>query len=110
MSPCTLAVCDTLVIHALTTVGKRIVKNNSRSLFPADGNWWDMHVIVSGTDQLVDKSLVDATHILTKLGAYLSPDDPDHVAKVVESYVRDLVITGKRHTTERLEERLEAHI
>lgn len=112
--PALLAVCDVLVVWALESVGKRIVRVE-RSRFRALGTrpWHTAHTIwpprVPADDRMVDKGLEDSWDIIP---AMLDQHGccgvtSAQVTRMIDSYVRDLLVTGEAHTIEQLRYRFE---
>lgn len=96
-----LAVCDVLVIKALETMGKWIVRAE-RSRFRVMGTrpWYVAHTFWQPDDHTVDKALKNAWDVVP---AMLDTHGccgvtSRQVTVMLDSYVHDLVITGTEHT------------
>lgn len=108
-----LGVCDVLVIRALETVGKRIVRVD-RSRFNRKGTtpWHLCHTLWLPPGVMIDKALEGAWDVIPPLldvhgcCGITSPQ----VTQVLDTYVRDLLITGTGHSITDLRYRLEAFL
>ena len=108
-----VAVCDVLVLKALETMGKYIVRAD-RSRFRVLGTrpWYAAHTLWKATDEIVDKALRGAWDVVPALlyqhgccGVTTL-----QVVGMLDCYVHDLVITGTEHCTDELLYRFEAHL
>ncbi len=98
-----LAVCDVLVLKALETMGKWIVRTDrSRFRIFGDRPWYIAHTVWQPDDATVDKALKGAWDLVP----VVVDDDPENIQQVLDQYVHDLVITGTPHTRDELMYRL----
>lgn len=108
-----LAVCDVLVVKALETMGKWIVRA-SRPRFRELGTrpWHVAHTLWQPDDHTVSKALRGAWLVVPALldrhGA-LSVTSRQ-VTEMLDSYVHDLVITGTEHSLGELAYRFTAQL
>lgn len=104
-----LAVCNVLVISALKTLGKRIVRAD-RHRFSCKGNrpWHTCHTVWPPDDVMVSKALHEAWDVVPALLAAHGVCDvmPRQITALLDGYVHDLAVTGTLHTLPRLVERL----
>ena len=95
-----LAVCDVLVLKALETMGKWIVRAD-RSRFRALGTrpYYLAHTLWQPTDETVTKALRSAWDVVPALldGHGCCDVTSIQVTAMLDSYVHDLVITGTPH-------------
>ena len=95
-----LAVCDVLVVKALETMGKWIVRAE-RSRYRGLGTrpWYVAHTLWQPTDEVVTKALRGAWDVVPAMLDNHGCCDVTsrQVAEMLDSYVHDLVITGTRH-------------
>lgn len=105
-----LAVCDVLVVRALESVGKRIVRAD-RSRFKRLGSrpWHYAHTIWTPDQVMTDKGLAGSWDVIPAMltnhgscGATVA-----QVQTMIDQYVRDLLITGTPHRLEELRYRFE---
>ena len=105
-----LAVCDVLVIKALETMGKWIVRAD-RSRFRAKGTrpWHVAHTLWQPDDATVDKALKGAWDVIPALLDSHGCGDVTtrQVTEMLDSYVHDLIITGTAHSLSQLHYRFE---
>lgn len=96
-----LAVCDVLVVRALETLGKYLVRSD-RSRFRVLGGrpFHVAHVLWLADDALVSKVLKHTWDIVPFL--WVTFDDNHKLASVLDTYVRALATTGTPHNTTRL--------
>jgi len=103
-----LAVCDVLVLKALETMGKYIVRVE-RSRYNVLGNRPKhlAHTIWQPTDDVVDKALKGAWDVVPALLVNHSCCDVASfdVVNMLNDYVHDLVITGIPHSLSELDYR-----
>lgn len=96
-----LAVCDVLCTKALETIGKRIVRAE-RSRFVKMGNrpWYIAHTIWPPEEPVVDKALRGAWDVVPALldAHGCCGVTSRQVVDMLDSYVKDLVVTGTLHT------------
>lgn len=105
-----MVVCDVLVLKALETMGKWIVRSDrSRFRTLGDQPWFVAHTIWQADDQIVDKALRGAWDLVpVVLDTHACCDvAPQRIAQYLDQYVHDLVITGTPHTLSELRYRLE---
>lgn len=95
-----LAVCDVLVVKALETLGKFLVRAE-RSRFRTKGTrpWHVCHTLFASTDALVDKATKGAWDVVPAM-----LDEHGccgvtslQVTTMLDDYVHDLAITGTPH-------------
>lgn len=105
-----LAVCDVLVVKALETMGKWIVRAD-RSRFRQKGTrpWYEAHTIWQPEEIVVCKALKGAWDVVpAMLSTYGCCEvTPRQVTDMLDSYVRDLCITGTLHSIKELHYRFE---
>lgn len=96
-----LAVCDVLVVKALETMGKRIVREE-RSRFRVLGTrpWHEAHTIWTPDEAMVTKALKSAWDVVP---AMLDTHGccgvtSIQVTRMLDDYVHDLAITGTLHS------------
>lgn len=108
-----VAVCDVLVLKALETMGKYIVRAD-RARFRQLGTrpWHQAHTLWRASDEIADKALRGAWDVVPALldqhgccGVTAL-----QVVGMLDCYVHDLVITGTAHDTGELLYRFEAHL
>lgn len=108
-----LAVCDVLVLKALETMGKRIVRAE-RSRFRTLGTrpFYLAHTLWQPDEGDADKALRSAWDVVPAMldthGCCNAT--PVQVTAMLDSYVHDLVITGTPHTLDELEYRFTARL
>jgi hypothetical protein len=108
-----LAVCDVLVLKALETMGKWIVRAD-RSRYRALGTrpYWIAHTMWQPTDATVTKALKGAWDVVPAM----LPDHgccdvtPVQITRLLDLYVHDLAITGTEHALPELAYRFTAHL
>lgn len=108
------AVSDALVVKALETMGKRLVKTD-RSRFKMLGRRpnYVAHTIWQVDDREVAKALRGAWDVVPVLMERHSEGcdfTPEQLILVLNTYVHDLVITGTPHSIEDLEYRFTAKL
>ena len=100
-----LAVCDVLVMKALETMGKYILRTE-RSRYNALGGrpFHVAHTVWPPTDAIVDKALRGAWDVVPPLLATHGCCDVTavQVTRMLDDYVHDLVITGTPHANDDL--------
>lgn len=106
-----VAVCDLLVVKTLETVGKRIVRvDRSRYARLGDKPWFLAHTLWQPDGSMIDKALAGAWDVvpamLTEHGC--CNVTAKQVVDMLDSYVRDLLITGTGHDVTELKYRFEA--
>lgn len=114
-SPALLAVCDVLVVRALEATGKRIVRSN-RGRFDAVINgglpWHMAHTRWKPDQRMVDRALAGAWDVVP---AMLSSHgccgvNSAQVTRMLDQYVRDLLITLTPHQLGELRYRFEKYL
>lgn len=104
-----LAVCDVLVVKALESMGKWIVRMD-RSRYRMNGGrpYVLMHTVWQPDDTVVDKALRGAWDVVPALLSVhgCCGVTAGEVTTVLDDYVHDLVITGTPHTLPELGYRL----
>ena len=112
-APPLLAVCDVLVVRALESVGKRIVRAE-RSRFRVKGTrpWHEAHTIWTPDQGMIDKGLVGSWDVIPALldNHGCCGVTSRQVQGMVDSYVRDLLITSTPHRLPELRYRFEAFL
>jgi len=100
-----LAVCDVLVLKALETMGKWIVRAD-RSRFRALGTrpYFVAHTLWQPTDETVTKALRSAWDVVPALmdGHGCCEVTSRQVTAMLDSYVHDLIVTGTPHQLQEL--------
>lgn len=95
------AVADVLVLRALETVGKRIVRAERRR-FAQFGSrpFHEAHTVWRPDEDTVCKTLRGAWEIIPALlhNHHIPHTTARQVTEMLDLYVRDLLITGTRHT------------
>lgn len=108
--PALLAVCDVLVIRALEQVGKRIVRVE-RSRFRTLNNrpWHTAHTIWRPEDTIIDKGLAESWDVIPAMMDVhgCCGVTSRQVTQMIDSYVRDLLVTGTAHSFHALHYRFE---
>lgn len=109
-----LAVCDVLVVKALEQLGKFLVRKE-RSRFREKGTrpWHIMHTLwPADDDKLVEKVLKGAWDVVPALVDVhgVAEATPAQVIEMLDSYVRDLVLTGTPHHVDHLRYRFESRL
>lgn len=107
-----LAVSDVLVVRALETVGKRIVRaDRKRFHLMGDRPWHEAHMIWRPDDVMVDKAMKGAWDVLPAMlqnhdgsGAITAMQLQD----IVDSYVRILLYTQRPHRLSDLRLKIES--
>lgn len=111
-SPALLAVCDVLVVKALEKVGKMLARNGGnrqRVKVAATTPWHQIHTIVAPTPKDIDKGLHGAWDVIPAMLANhgCCGVTSRQVEMMMDSYVRDLLITGTAHKMPDLRYRFE---
>lgn len=100
-----LAVCDVLVLKALETAGKWIVRSD-RSRFRTLGTrpYFLAHTLWQPEEMIVTKALRGAWDVVPALldGHGCCGVTSRQVTEMLDGYVHDLVITGTAHTLREL--------
>lgn len=109
-----VAVADTLVIKALETMGKRLVRvERSRYRIIGDAPFHLAHTMWQVDDVEVTRSLRgawDIVPLLIERHCQACGFPAEDVIRVLDDYVHDLVITGTPHHTEELEFRFSSRL
>lgn len=96
-----VAVCDVLVLKALETMGKRLVRSD-RSRFRTLGTrpWHVAHTMWQPSDTEVTKALRGAWDVVPAMLDNYGCCDVTvvQIVEMLDSYVHDLVITGTLHS------------
>lgn len=112
-APALLAVCDVLVVRALETVGKRIVRAE-RSRFNRKGTrpWHEAHTIWSPDDKMVEKGLEGSWDVIPAMldNHGCCGVTSRQIQEMMDSYVRDLLVTGTAHNITDLRYRFESRL
>lgn len=106
-----LAVCDVLVIRALESVGKRIVRVDRSRFGRLDGRPWHLaHTLWQPDPGMVDKCLASAWDVVPAVLATYGccGISPAEVVAMLDRYCRDLLLTNTGHSTDELRYRFEA--
>jgi hypothetical protein len=111
-SPALLAVTDVLVIKALEKVGKMLARNGGnrqRVRVATTTPWHQVHTIVQPTPKDIDKGLHGAWDVIPAMldNHGCCGVTSRQVESMVDSYVRDLLITGSIHQMPDLRYRFE---
>lgn len=108
-----LAVCDVLVLKALEALGKRIVRAE-RARFEMRGltPWHEVHTLWRVKEPIVEKVLRGAWDAVPPLLAAHDGGalDADEVLAMLDEYIRDLAITGTKHSLPELAYRFETRV
>lgn len=108
-----LAVCDVLVVKALETLGKYIVRaERARFNVLGDRPFCEAHTIWAAPDTLVDKALRgtwDVVPLLVQSHGVESCTGDDVVCMLGE-YVHDLAVSGHPHTLDDLAYRFDTRL
>lgn len=109
-----LAVGDVLVVKALETMGKRLVRTDRSRFRIIDGQPFHLaHTIWQVDDTEVTKSLRGAWDVVPLLiSRHCRECSPsaDRVVRILDEYVHDLVITGTPHRLEELRYRFASRL
>lgn len=110
--PALLAVCDVLVVKALEKVGKMLARNGGnrhRVKVAATTPWHLIHTTIQPTARDIDKGLHGAWDVIPAMLANHGCCDVTslQVERMVDSYARDLLITGTPHQLSELRYRFE---
>lgn len=112
-APALLAVCDVLVVRALESVGKRIIRSE-RSRYARKGTrpWHDAHTLWRPTPDMVDKGLAGSWDVIPAMldNHGCCGVTSRQVKEMVDAYVRDLLVTGKAHNMNDLRYRFETFL
>lgn len=108
-----LGVCDVLVIRALETVGKRIVRVDRSRYQRLGGKPWHLaHTIWQPEASMIDKALLGAWDVVPPLLDVhgCCGITSAQVAGLLDQYCRDLLITQTGHDVTELRYRFEAFL
>ena len=110
--PALLAVCDVLVVKALEKVGKMLARNggNRRRVQVAQTTPWHlMHTVISPSPRDIDKGLHGAWDVIPAMldNHGCCGVTSRQVETMVDSYARDLLVTGTPHSLSELRYRFE---
>lgn len=107
-----LAVCDVLVVRALETVGKRLVRQpgagRSRYAVARRKGWHTAHTMWTPNPQTIDKGLEGSWDVIPALldNHGCCGVTSVEVKRMIDGYVRDLLITGTPHSIDELRYRM----
>ena len=104
-----LAVCDVLVLKALETMGKRIVRVHRRRYAElGDTPWHEAHRLWPPDQVLIAKTLKGAWAVVPAMvDQHGCCGIPSHrIVQMLDEYVRDLALTGEVHSTAELRYRM----
>lgn len=111
--PALLAVADVLVVRALEAVGKRIIRAE-RARYNLKGNkpWHVAHTIWKPDTSMMSKALEGAWDVVPALldSHGCCGVTSVQVTKMLDAYVRDLLITGTPHVLSELRYRFESYL
>lgn len=110
--PVLLAVCDVLVVKALEKVGKMLARNGgnrNRVRVASTLPFHQIHTVVQPTPKDIDKGLYGAWDVIPAMLANhgCCGVTSRQVESMVDSYSRDLLITGSPHRMSDLRYRFE---
>ena len=108
-----LAVCDVLVVKALERLGMTIVRHGRERYHTLAGRpYWLAHTLWPVTDDNVNKALRGAWDVVPAMLYQHGCCDttPEQVKWMLDSYVRDLAITGTPHSLGELAYRFESRL
>lgn len=112
-APTLLAVCDVLVVRALEAVGKRIVRVE-RSRYNRLGTkpWHLAHTIWRPDGGMIDKGLAGSWDVIPAMldSHGCCGVTSLQVKDMIDSYVRDLLVTGTPHRLGELHYRFESYL
>ena len=101
------AVCDVLVLKALEAMGKWIVRADRSRFKMMNGRPYYMaHTLWRAEESMVDKALRGAWDVVPAM-MLITPDTARRVTATLDSYVRDLAITGTPHSMDDLHYRFD---
>jgi len=109
-APALLAVCDVLVVRALELVGKHIVRLERGRFNRMKGRpWHEAHTLWKPRPDMIEKALKGAWDVIPAMldNHGCCGVTSRQVAIMVDSYVRDLLITGTAHNITDLRYRFE---
>ena len=106
------AACDMVVLRALELIGKRVARDGRArygAMQRSGREWHEAHTIWRPDAAHVDAGLAGAWAILPRLASEhgcCGLVDPD-LAALLDSYVRELVASGRPHECDELKRRLQ---
>ena len=110
VAPALLGVCDVLVVRALEVVGKRLVRAERRRFNQIGSRpWHEAHTIWRPDESAIAKTVDGSWDVIPALLSNhgISGVSPRQVQTMLDSYVRDLLITSTPHTIGELRYRFE---
>jgi hypothetical protein len=108
-----LAVCDVLVIHALEKIGRRIVRVDRSRYGQMNGRpWHAAHTMWRPDEAMISKALLGAWDVVPAMLDEHGCCNVTAIAitRLLDTYVRDLAITGTGHQLPELRYRFTAHL
>lgn len=112
-APALLAVCDVLVVRALENVGKQIVRHErNRHRLLNTRPYYTAHTVWKPDSFMLDRGLRGAWDVIPALldNHGCCGVTSRQVAEMVDSYVRDLLVTGTGHRLTELRYRFETYL
>lgn len=109
-SPALLAVCDVLVVRALETVGKRIVRSDRSRFGQMQGRPWHVaHTLWRPEERDTAKVLDTAWDVVPAMlqNHGCCGLTANQIVRTMDDYVRDLLVTGTAHNLSDLRYRFE---
>jgi hypothetical protein len=110
LQPSLLSVCDVLVLKALETLGKRIVRvERSRYARRGDTPWYLVHLLWQPDDRMIDKALEGAWDVVPAILGQPGHDGltAKHLTVMLDDYTRHIVRQGIGHSPQELRWRFE---
>lgn len=108
--PALLAVCDVLVVRALEAVGKRIIRADRARFNQRRGRpWHEAHTIWTPDTGMIDKGLAGSWDVIPALldNYGCCGVTSAQVQNMIDSYVRDLLVTSTPHRLDELRYRFD---
>lgn len=112
-APALLAVCDVLVVRALETIGKRLIRGERGRFRDLRGRpFHAAHTLWRPDDYIISHSLDGAWDVVPALlNAHGCCDvTSSQMISMLDQYVRDLAITGTPHRLTELRYRFEKYL
>lgn len=112
-APALLAVCDVLVVRALEAVGKRMVRvERSRFSQMAGRPWHEAHLLWRADESTIGKVLTGSWDVIPAMldNHGCCGVTSGQVTRMVDQYVRDLLVTGTAHNLTDLRYRFESYL
>lgn len=114
-APALLAVCDVLVVRALESVGKRVVRaepGRSRYNKMRGHPWYEAHTLWRPDTRSIDGGLNGCWDVVPAMlaGHGCCNVTAAQVIRMVDDYVRDLLVTGTAHRLPELRYRFEKYL